>query len=108
MVPISLNPATFVDYSLVYHHKHRAYKQRASDPDCKRYVSPWEVRRIRSGQTLNREVLRAQIAERRGFAPVNDQALRWIDQLTESIRGANGERREQLIQQRNNLLRTRQ
>ena len=108
MVPVSLNPSTFADYSLVYGHKDRASKQRAGASDAKRYVSPGGIRRARSGQALNREVLRAQIAERRGLAPVNDQVLRWIEKLAESIKGATGKRREQLIQQRNNLLRSRE
>ena len=106
MTPVSMNPSTFVDYSLVYSHKRGAYKQSASDPDANRYVSPWNVRRVRSGQTLNREVLLAQIAEHRGLAPANDLVHRWIEQLSESINGATGERRQQLIQQQDNLWRS--
>jgi len=108
MPPLSLDPATFINNSRLYEPKRRAYKKHASDPDARRHVSPWEPGRVRSGQTLNMEVLLAQIAELRGLAPANDLVHLWIEQLTESINGATGERREQLIQQRNNLMRSRE
>ena len=106
--PVSIAPSTFVDYRLESDHKRRAHKQRASDPDTKRYVSPWEPRRVRSGQTLNIEVLLAQKALREGRTPPSSQTVLWINKLSESINNATGERRQQLIQQQNNLMRCRE
>jgi hypothetical protein len=83
---------------------YRYYERRVGGADTKRYVSPWQLRTIKSGKNLlDKGLLFVQKAKREGRPPPVTQMKQWIDQLSENIRTATGERRIQLLRQKNNL-----
>jgi len=75
-------------------------------PD-KQYKSPWELTRtIGPPPTLNRGVLfgqKLQMMQKAGHTVSSGQIRNWMTQLDTSIRRTKGERRQQLIRQRDNL-----
>jgi hypothetical protein len=82
---------------------YRAYEKRTGGTGAKGYVSPWQLKQLRKGKSL---LDRGQIfvqKVKRGQAIGKSQIARWVDQLGESIKSARGQRRERLVQQRDNL-----
>jgi hypothetical protein len=69
----------------------------------KRYISPWQLRQIRSGSTrLEQGLIFVQRAERQGGASLL-QISEWIREKNVAIAGSKGQRKAQLIIERDRL-----
>lgn len=68
----------------------------------KKDVSPWELRRIFGKTHLERGLIFIQKAERKGGVSAS-QVSQWIAEKDAAIKGARGQRRAQLIVERNRL-----
>jgi hypothetical protein len=88
---------------------YRGYEKAVGGPGTKNYVSPWELRQVKSGKTLlDKGLLYVQKQERKGgtTSGVSKATIQqWIDGLDKSISKARGKRKQDLIAQRDRLRR---
>ncbi len=85
---------------------YRYYERQLGGPDGKAYVSPWQIRQIRTGKTpLQRGLIFVQGAERRlQSGMVNKSTVtKWIEQKDEAIKKARGKKKVQLMIEKRRL-----
>lgn len=68
----------------------------------KRHISPWQLRKPKGKTRLERGLVFIQQAERRGGIAI-EQLKQWIKEKNAYIRAARGDRKRQLIIERNRL-----
>lgn len=85
---------------------YRDYEKRVGGRDTKGYVSPWELKQIKSGKTLlDKGLLFVQKRKKTGkTGKVDDPVTRdWIHQLDEKIARSRGKVKARLVGQRKRL-----
>ena len=86
---------------------YRDYERRVGGPQTKGYVSPWELRLVKSGKTmLDKGLILIKKGKRTGQPVPHGQIRDWIESLDARIKGSRGSRRVQLMAQRDNLRRS--
>jgi hypothetical protein len=82
---------------------YRDAEKRMGGTGSKGYVSPWEIKQIKSGKTrLEKGLIFVQREEKRKGAS-HEMIKQWIEQKNEAIGKARGKRRSQLIIERGRL-----
>jgi hypothetical protein len=89
---------------------YRDFERQVGGTSTKGYVSPWEIKQIKAGKTLlDKGLIYIQRQERKGGTTTGvpkEMIQQWIDEKNRAILKARGERRRELIEQRERLRRS--